>query len=191
MEAGLPHLVSIICNCHTQLISISTLITPMFIMFCFSMMDVNTGLNKNIEGFIPSVCTESPATGKAFCIAHCEKVAALGYPTGLCDFLKSCGDVVQPDSYTKVNIILLKFLNIPPTITAQFCPSFNHLNLSPKDMKKIVDKEIKKISKKIDSSSVNVRSSTDVQGTSYLLRKREFKNVDNFYLEGEGDDCNK
>lgn len=58
-------------------------------------------------------------------------------------------------------------------------------------MKKIVDTEIKKISKKIDASSVNVRSSTDVQGTSYLLRKREFINYENFELEGEGDDCNK
>ena len=58
-------------------------------------------------------------------------------------------------------------------------------------MKKTVDAEIKKISKKIDASSVNVRSSTDVQGTSYLLRKRELKNIDNFGLEGDGDDCNK
>jgi hypothetical protein len=58
-------------------------------------------------------------------------------------------------------------------------------------MKKTVDAEIKKISKKIDSNSLNVRSSTDVKGTSYLLRKREFKNANNFVLDGDGDDCNK
>ena len=30
---------------------------------CFSMMDVNTNISKHVEGFIPSVCTESPAPG--------------------------------------------------------------------------------------------------------------------------------
>ena len=58
-------------------------------------------------------------------------------------------------------------------------------------MKKLVDAKIKMIAKKIDASSVKARSSTDVQGTSYLLRKREFKNADNFVLEGDGEDCNK
>ena len=51
--------------------------------------------------------------------------------------------------------------------------------------------EIKMIAKKIDASSVKARSSTDVQGTSYLLLKREFKNADNFALDGDGEDCNK
>ena len=58
-------------------------------------------------------------------------------------------------------------------------------------MKKTVDAKIKMMAKKIDASSVKARSSTDVQGTSYLLRKREFKNADNFVLEGDGEDCNK
>ena len=58
-------------------------------------------------------------------------------------------------------------------------------------MKKIVDAEVKKISKLIDTTSLNVKSSTDVQGTSYLLRKRAFKEVENFELDGDGDDCNK
>ena len=58
-------------------------------------------------------------------------------------------------------------------------------------MKKTVDAKIKMIAKKIDASSVKARSSTDVQGTSYLLWKREFKNADNFVLEGDGEDCNK
>ena len=58
-------------------------------------------------------------------------------------------------------------------------------------MKKTVDAKIKMIAKKIDTSSVKARSSNDVQGTTYLLRKREFKNADNFVLEGDGEDCNK
>ena len=58
-------------------------------------------------------------------------------------------------------------------------------------MKKTVDAKIKMIVKQIDASSVKARSSTDVQGTSYMLRKREFKNADNFVLEGDGEDCNK
>ena len=40
-----------------------------------------------------------------------------------------------------------------------------------KDMKKVVDSEVKKILKQIDASKLNIKSSTDVQGTSYLLRK--------------------
>ena len=51
-------------------------------------------------------------------------------------------------------------------------------------MKKTADAKIKIIAKKIDASSLKARSSTDVQGTSYLLRKREFKNADNFVLDG-------
>ena len=30
------------------------------------MMDVNTNLSKHVVGFIPSVCTESPAPGNKF-----------------------------------------------------------------------------------------------------------------------------
>ena len=127
------------------------------------MMDVNAELSKEVEGYIPTVCTESPAHGKAFCPAHSEKVEGLRYPSNLRDFLKSCASdeaVVDPNSYAK-------------------------------DMKKIVDQKIKNIAKEIDASTINIRSSTDVQGTTYLLRKREFKNPTNFVLEGDGDDCNK
>ena len=31
--------------------------------FNFSMMDVNSGIGKSLQGFIPTVCTESPALG--------------------------------------------------------------------------------------------------------------------------------
>ena len=59
-------------------------------------------------------------------------------------------------------------------------------------MKKLVDEKIKKISQQIDAKSLNVKSSTDVQGTTYLLRKRAFKQVENFELEeDEEENCNK
>ena len=61
-----------------------------------------------------------------------------------------------------------------------------------KNMKKLVDEKIKKISQQIDAKSFNVKSSTDVQGTTYLLRKRAFKQVENFELEeDEEENCNK
>ena len=100
--------------------------------------------------------------GKAFCSLHCEKVEELGYPTNLREFLLSCG--------TKKDV--------NPD-------SYN------KDMKKIVDAEIKKISQQIDAKSLNVKSSSDVQGTSYLLHKKAFRQAENFEMDGEGDDCNK
>ena len=38
------------------------------------MMDVNTNLSKHVEGFIPSVCTESPAPGNNFVRIHDNSV---------------------------------------------------------------------------------------------------------------------
>ena len=126
------------------------------------MMDVNTGINKKVQGVIPTVCTESPAPGKAFCKSHCSKVEELGYPTNLREFLISCSKTkeVVPESYSK-------------------------------DMKKIVDNKVNQISKKIDTDSLKIKSSTDAQGTSSLLRSRAFKEVENFEMDGEGNDCNK
>ena len=101
--------------------------------------------------------------GKAFCEAHCEKVAELGYPTDLKDFLKSCGNErqqVNPDEYCK-------------------------------PMKQRVDEELKKITKMMDGSSLGIKSATEAQGTSYFLRNTTFRNKNNFELDGEGEDCNK
>jgi hypothetical protein len=42
--------------------------------------------------------------GKAFCQAHCLKVAELGYPTDLKEFLKSCCNetqTVDPNEFCK------------------------------------------------------------------------------------------
>ena len=97
-------------------------------------------------------------TGKAFCALHCEKVEELGYPTNLREFWKSCG------SKYDVN---------PKSYT--------------KDMKKIVDEDIKKTSKQIDAKSLNIKSSVDVQGTSYLLYKKAFRQEQNFEMDGDGD----
>ena len=41
----------------------SMTLTDGLTLTCFSMMDVNTNISKHVEGFIPSVCTESPAPG--------------------------------------------------------------------------------------------------------------------------------
>ena len=101
--------------------------------------------------------------GKAFCQAHCLKVAELVYPTDLEEFLKSCCNETQ---------------TVDPN---EFC----------KPMKQRVDEELKKITKLLENSSLNIKSATEAQGTSYLLRNRQFKNKNNFTLDGEWEDCNK
>jgi hypothetical protein len=91
------------------------------------------------------------------------KVAELGYPTDLKEFLKSCSNEkqsVDPNEYYK-------------------------------PMKQRVDEELKKITKLLDKASLNIKSATEAQGTSYLLRKATFTNKNNFTLEGDGEDCNK
>ena len=101
--------------------------------------------------------------GKAFCEAHCVKVAELGYPTDLKEFLKSCGNEkqsVDPNEYSK-------------------------------PMKQRVDEELKVIAKLLEGASIDIKSATEAQGTSYLLRNTAFRNKNNFMLQGDGDDCNK
>ena len=101
--------------------------------------------------------------GKAFCASHCIKVAELGYPTDLKEFLRSCSDTrqtVDPDEYSK-------------------------------PMKQRVDEELKMIAKKMEGSPITVPTATEAQGTSYLLRNTAFRDKRNFVLEGSGEDCNK
>ena len=90
-------------------------------------------------------------------------MAELGYPTDLKEFLKSCSNEAQ---------------TVDPN---EYC----------KPMKQRVDEELKKITKLLEKSPVDIKSATEAQGTSYLLRKRQFKDKNNFTLEGEGEDCNK
>ena len=57
-------------------------------------------------------------------------------------------------------------------------------------MESAVTNKIKEISKIIHSVS-DVKSTTDVQGTTYFLRSSMFRSRDNFNLVGDGEDCNK
>ena len=65
------------------------------------MMDVSGGLAEDLSDFIPNTCTESPQYGKAFCSDHCKSVEKLGYPTGLREFIKSCGQDIMPENFNK------------------------------------------------------------------------------------------
>ena len=58
--------------CHTCCINI--LIILLSFTFNLSMMDVNSGISKKIEGFIPTVCTESPAPGNKWHIQQNMKI---------------------------------------------------------------------------------------------------------------------
>ena len=90
-------------------------------------------------------------------------MAELGYPTDLKVFLKSCSNEKQ---------------SVDP-------------NEYSNPMKQRVDEELKKITKLLDKQSLGIKTATEAQGTSYLVRKPIFKNTNNFTLEGNGDDCNK
>ena len=81
--------------------------------FHYSMANVTGNVSDDLQDYIPNVCTNSPATGSAFCTEHGKLVSALGYPTGLRDFLKSCANKgeIDPENYTrnmqaKVDIVL-------------------------------------------------------------------------------------
>lgn len=54
---------------------------------------------RGLDEFVPNVCTEEPATGKAFCVQHCAAVEKLNIPTDLRPFIKYCG--ANPENYSK------------------------------------------------------------------------------------------
>ena len=54
---------------------------------------------KDVQEFVPNVCVESPDHGKVFCQRHSKIIDQLGHPSGLRDFIKSCG--ADPNHYTK------------------------------------------------------------------------------------------
>jgi hypothetical protein len=159
------------------------------------MMDIDGGIDEELQEYIPNTCSKSPAPGSysdhystlltnlksighAFCKSHCEDVKALGYPTELKPFLKSCGtgiSPVDPDQYTK-------------------------------EMMSKVNETVKTISKTLIKNPT-MRSATDAQGkqfniqflysvcniagTTYFLRKQKLT-PSSFELEGDdGEDCNK
>ena len=116
------------------------------------MANVDGGVSAALDEFVPNVCTNSPAQGKhkayfkgnlktfflgqAFCSAHSEVIAGLGYRTDLQSFLKSCSTVdtrVDPNNYTKV-------------------------------MKEAVETVLRDISRKAGKPPREIQSATDAQG---------------------------
>ena len=114
-------------------IGISYLVRKSFNIICinrinFSMANVKGSVSEDLQNFIPNVCTNSPASGQAFCKEHTEIISCLGYPTELRKFLKSCavddGEEIDPENYTKsmqkkVDEVLIKICNKIPA-SAQF-----------------------------------------------------------------------
>ena len=98
------------------------------------MANVEGGVAEDLSEFIPTVCTNSPEHGLAFCKEHSEIISDLGYPVELRPFLKSCAnnDEIDPDNFSK-------------------------------DRQKKVDETLKEISKEIPASN-KFKSCADAQG---------------------------
>ena len=67
------------------------------------MANVPGNITDDLQDYIPNVCTNSPASGSAFCEEHCKLISGLGYPTGLREFLKSYAakGEIDPENFTK------------------------------------------------------------------------------------------
>ena len=63
------------------------------------MWNTSSAYPKDILEFVPSVCTEAPVPGKAFCELHSGKAEAQGRPSKLSEFISHCG--ADPDALTK------------------------------------------------------------------------------------------
>lgn len=63
------------------------------------MWDNSYAYPEDITKFVPNVCPEEPAHLAAFCKKHCLAVEDQGKPSGLRQFIKSCG--ANPESYNK------------------------------------------------------------------------------------------
>ena len=128
------------------------------------MCNVRGGLTEDLQSYIPMVCTNSPLPGQAFCKEHCQKVSSLGYPTDLKDFLKSCSSERQIVNPREYS----------------------------KPMRQRVDEVIHEISEKIEGTVANVKTASEAQGFSYLLRDIAFRRQQNFILaEDNTNECNK
>ena len=55
------------------------------------MFDNVQSVPEDIQQFVPHDCTNAPANGKAFCLAHCSQLEEMGVPTGLREFIRFCG----------------------------------------------------------------------------------------------------
>ena len=63
------------------------------------MWNTSSAYPKDILEFVPSVCTEAPVSGKAFCESHSIQAEAQGKPSKLNEFISHCG--ANPDALTK------------------------------------------------------------------------------------------
>ena len=54
---------------------------------------------KDIQEYLPLVCTEEPAPNSAFCEAHSQIVQKFGHPIKVRDFIRSCE--VDPTHYNR------------------------------------------------------------------------------------------
>ena len=73
------------------------------------MFDNSSIYPKDIREYLPQDCTNSPASGKAFCKEHSSQIELLDIPTGLREFLKYCGadsDAYNKDEKEKVKVKL-------------------------------------------------------------------------------------
>ena len=128
------------------------------------MCNVRGGLTEDLQSYIPMISTNSPLSGQAFCKEHCQKVSSLGYPTDLKDFLKSCSSERQIVNPREYS----------------------------KPMRQRVDEVIHEISEKIEGTVANVKTASEAQGFSYLLRDTAFRRQQNFILAGDNtNECNK
>ena len=104
-----------------------------------SMANVAGNITDDLQDYIPNVCTNSPASGSAFCEEHCKLISGLGYPTGLREFLKSCAakGEIDPENFTK-------------------------------NMQQRVDTVLQQISRETPKST-NITSCADAQGISHII----------------------
>ena len=63
------------------------------------MWDTSSAYPKDILDFVPSVCTEAPVSGKAFCYKHAKQAEDQGKPSNLSEFISTCG--ADPNALTK------------------------------------------------------------------------------------------
>ena len=94
----------------------------------------NNKTAQKFEDILPNVCTEEPEPRKAFCKSHCKTVEHFGKPSGLREFINSCGansDAYTKDGKTKVKSVLVEMSKKYPTSKNEntFADSQGILNL--------------------------------------------------------------
>ena len=83
---------------------------------------IKTSYPKDLQEYLPSVCTEAPLNGKAFCIYHSNVAEGIGVPTKISDFIKYCGldpHALTQDGKSKVKEMLESFWKKSNTKTIQ------------------------------------------------------------------------